>query len=896
MLVTIKRIALLRDFALLLAAILAIAAIGVALPRGPFLRLAIVAPVAYTIAILGDAATAMILLSIWRHERVRATLVLALSFASSAVLLFIASLMLPLLPAEAPILSGPTQSGIWLYVFWHLSAAGGALVYLFFRRDEPLRPATRRFTVVATSAAIAIVFGLALAAFTSVRWLPVLAVGADISGLATSGIGPVATCALTLAAFLAFRIRDPSTIDRALAWSSLALAVEMTLLIASGHRYSATYYTGRILLVLGQIFVLIYAVQSLIDARVRLHRMEQALTEVSAAAAQRAGRIRALWEIALQAGKPAESIFDELLRTATTAIRPDKMMFGILSHLEEDAVVIDATSWSAPESRGLRFMDTVFPGARFPLEGSLSSSLLAVQQTCTWDDLGSSGDGEGGAVWEQLGWRSFIGKQLQAGRQTYFLGFASLQPMTDQPYTEDDCAYIDVVASFFESRFSEKLHFERLQFQIEHDALTGLHNRAQFRNAVRRAIFTGAAFTLAFVNIDEFRVVNERYGHMLGDEVLVEVAVTLAGVNSNDVVARMSGDEFGLLLLDPAAPESVERALEPYANTFTTPFHTGDRDGTRLLKLSASIGAARFPDDGASPEDLMRRADLALSLSKMHGGATTTVFDPSMEAMLDESRVRLVELADAIAADQLTLLYQPTFDLATGKLAGAEALVRWDHPERGRLLPAEFVPFAERNGLISNVTRWVFRRVIRDFTGGPVLPKGFRVYFNVVAETLDDFTFISELNDALRTTPKLAEHLGVELTETEAMQNVERAMHTINLLRKWGLAVAIDDFGTGYSSLSYLKQLTVDVIKIDRSFVMGLPDNESDGAIADLLLQITKTFGVVALAEGIEAEAQARWLLEHGCRSGQGYFFAKPESLDALLERINEHALEPVGS
>jgi diguanylate cyclase (GGDEF)-like protein len=468
--------------------------------------------------------------------------------------------------------------------------------------------------------------------------------------------------------------------------------------------------------------------------------------------------------------------------------------------------------------------------------------------------------------------------------------------MTDQPYTEDDCAYIDVVASFFESRFSEKLHFERLQFQIEHDALTGLHNRAQFRNAVRRAIFTGAAFTLAFVNIDEFRVVNERYGHMLGDEVLVEVAVTLAGVNSNDVVARMSGDEFGLLLLDPAAPESVERALEPYANTFTTPFHTGDRDGTRLLKLSASIGAARFPDDGASPEDLMRRADLALSLSKMHGGATTTVFDPSMEAMLDESRVRLVELADAIAADQLTLLYQPTFDLATGKLAGAEALVRWDHPERGRLLPAEFVPFAERNGLISNVTRWVFRRVIRDFTGGPVLPKGFRVYFNVVAETLDDFTFISELNDALRTTPKLAEHLGVELTETEAMQNVERAMHTINLLRKWGLAVAIDDFGTGYSSLSYLKQLTVDVIKIDRSFVMGLPDNESDGAIADLLLQITKTFGVVALAEGIEAEAQARWLLEHGCRSGQGYFFAKPESLDALLERINEHALEPVGS
>jgi diguanylate cyclase (GGDEF)-like protein len=638
--------------------------------------------------------------------------------------------------------------------------------------------------------------------------------------------------------------------------------------------------------VASRVFAFASALRSLIDSRVGLRGTERALTaKLSAEAEKGAGRVRALWAIALQVDKPAEHIFDDLLRTATMAIRPGKMMFGVLSHLDGDAVVIDATSWNAPEAQGLRFMDTIFPGARFDLVGTLSESLLATQRTRWWDDLRASDDKR--AVWEQLGWRSFIGKQLPVGRLTYFLGFASPQPMTDQPYAEDDAAYVDVVGSFVETRFTEKLHYERLQFQIEHDALTGLHNRAQFRNAVRHAIADGPDFTIAFVNLDEFRLVNERYGNMLGDELLVEVAVALAGVNSSDLVARVNGDEFGILLRGRPAPESIERSLEEYARAFRMPFHTGDREGTRLVKVGASMGAARFPIDGASPEELIRRADLALGLSKQRGGGTTTVFDRSMEALLDASRVRLVELADAIAADQLTLLYQPTFDLATREVVGAEALVRWDHPERGRLLPADFVPFAERNGLISRLTTWVCRRVIDDFSGA-VLPSGFRVYFNVVAQTLDEFTFISELNDALRAAPNLAEHLGIELTETAAMANVESAMHTINLFRKWGLSVAIDDFGTGYSSLSYLKQLAVDVIKIDRAFVKGLPHDESDGAIAEILLQITDKFDIITLAEGIETEAQASWLREHGCRIGQGYLFAKPDSLAALSERLRE--------
>jgi EAL domain-containing protein (putative c-di-GMP-specific phosphodiesterase class I) len=284
----------------------------------------------------------------------------------------------------------------------------------------------------------------------------------------------------------------------------------------------------------------------------------------------------------------------------------------------------------------------------------------------------------------------------------------------------------------------------------------------------------------------------------------------------------------------------------------------------------------------------MRRADLALSIAKDEGGARTIVFDRSMEATLEATRMRFAELSDAIAKEQLVLVYQPTFDLATRAVTGAEALVRWDHPERGRVAPSEFVPFAERNGLIGQLTRWVFQRVRRDISGGVSLPHGFRVYFNVVAQTLDDLGFIAEVNDALRTTPNLASHIGIELTESAAMQNIESAMHTINILRKWGLSVAVDDFGTGYSSLSYLKKLTVDVIKIDRSFVVGLPDDERDGAITELLLQITDRFGVATLAEGIETEAQAQWLVRHGCRYGQGFLLAKPDSFAALQERLRE--------
>ena len=350
-------------------------------------------------------------------------------------------------------------------------------------------------------------------------------------------------------------------------------------------------------------------------------------------------------------------------------------------------------------------------------------------------------------LFEENGIRSFVGTPVQIGRQTYFVTFASSQTTGPEAFAEDDIAFVDVVAAFFAHRFTQQKQFERIQFQIEHDALTGLENRVQFRKAVRDDIAAGKPFTVAFINIDGFRHINEREGNQIGDEVLVEVASTLASVAPGDMVARMSADEFGVLI--HGTP------LAAYAEMFDSPFHTGDRDGLHMLGLGASIGAARYPYDGNTAEALMRRADVALDVAKTQGGSTTIVFDGKMEAIIAESHLRVVELSNAIAQDQLALVYQPTFDLATRRITGAEALVRWDHPLRGRLPPSEFITFAENNGLIAPLTRWVFRRTVRDVTSMESLPPAFRIYFNLAPQMLDDIPFIAELRAALDANPRL---------------------------------------------------------------------------------------------------------------------------------------------
>jgi diguanylate cyclase (GGDEF)-like protein len=869
-----------------ICAVLAVAALGtLALPVSPLPRLAIIAPITYFVAVLADAATAVVLLGTWSSSPARrSSFVLALSFCVSSVVMLAAIVVLPLLPAEPPVFSAPAQSGIWLFVIWHVNVAAGALIYVAVRRTDSIGRPSRRFVRVAVSVAALVTAGTLTVCLAGGASLPVLANGSGVPGLLTTGAGPFAAALLALASLLVFRLRDPLPVERALAFSLLALALGMALFFADGHRYSAAFYAGRGLLLLGSALVLIAAVRTLVVSRERLGAIEGALSRAVGEAAQQAGRIRAVWEIASQPEQSDADRYNAILQIATAALRPGAPMFGTLSHVDDDELVFDATSWSGPQDARLRIGDGVYPGARVPFDSTMQSLLgINGRSTMAWSDLDFL-DGRG-MMFEAHDVRSFVGAPLMIGRQTYFVSFLSTQSSEREAFAEDDIAFVDVVAAFMANRFNQQKQFERIQFQVEHDALTGLENRVQFRKAVRDEIQAGTPFAVAFVDLDGFRHVNEREGNQIGDEVLVEVASSLASVSNNDLVARMSADEFGVLVRG-ISDGDTGAALVEYAELFHNPFHTGDRNGTQMLGLGASIGAAYYPRDGASAEALMRRADVALDVAKAAGGSATVVFDPPMEAILKESHLRVVELADAIAHDQLALTYQPTFELANRRITGAEALVRWDHPERGRLMPAEFITFAEHNGLIAALSRWVFRRAARDISSIAALPERFRIYINLAAQMLDDIPFITELRTALDADPRLVEHLGIEVTETAAMQNVERSMNTIDLFRGWGLSVAIDDFGTGYSSLSYLKELSVDVIKIDRSFVMGLPGNVRDGAITEMLLRITDQFGFATLAEGIETEDQAAWLLEHGCRYGQGYLIAKPLSFDDLLARL----------
>jgi Diguanylate cyclase, GGDEF domain/Membrane-associated sensor, integral membrane domain len=543
----VKRVAERSSGALVIFTIVVIAIAAVALPSDVQPRLAILGPIAYFAAVLGDAATAVVLLATWRYApSQRSIFVLAISFAASAVLLTVAMLVLPLLPNGPPVIAAPSQSGIWLYVAWHLSAGLGASAYLFYRRDTSSVVLSRRFVGIAAGIALAFTAACFFVAFNLSSALPPLAAGASVAGLMKSGVGPITALVLAVTAVATFRLREPGVIDRALAFSLLALTLDFLLLFVGGHRYSLAFYAGRILLLFGASFVLLSAIRILIAARTQLGTMTGTLSLVEGESARRAGRIRAVWEIASHVLDQDQDRFTAILGIATAAMRPGLPMKGILSHLDGETIVIDATSWSSREPES---PDALQPGSVLQLAGSVQAFLLHDDRSKAWNDLDVIDEGNLRA--RELGWRSFIGTRIAIGRQSYFVTFTSPTVMSARPYAEDDLAYVDVVASFFAGRYQQQQQFERIQFQIEHDALTGLENRVQFRKAVREQIALGRPFSIAFADLDGFRHINEREGNQIGDEVLVEVASGLASIAESDLVARMNSASCCAVMLRP---------------------------------------------------------------------------------------------------------------------------------------------------------------------------------------------------------------------------------------------------------------------------------------------------------------------------------------------------------
>ncbi|WP_284986324.1 EAL domain-containing protein [Arthrobacter sp. fls2-241-R2A-172] len=429
------------------------------------------------------------------------------------------------------------------------------------------------------------------------------------------------------------------------------------------------------------------------------------------------------------------------------------------------------------------------------------------------------------------------------------------------------------------------------------DPLTGLNNRSAFANALAEAQATGHKGSkrpaILLLDMDGFKSINDTLGHTIGDKVLETVAARISGaVREQDMVARMGGDEFAVMLPEVTPAEAASIGNRILASVVGAMEIEGQH-----LRCGASMGL-RMADPGHGAEELMMEADIAMYESKADGRGKLKVFEPAM-LLARQMRNQLVgELKEAIAGSQLVLYYQPIIRLDTREIEGVEALVRWNHPTRGLVMPDEFIPIAEETGMISDLGGWVLRTAVeqlRQWRSDPLTAgHNFSMRINVSAADLQRLEFIEDVREALASADLDPSLLVLELTESAVILGNDLDRYTLNSLRRLGVGLEIDDFGTGYSSISYLRRLPVDTVKVDRTLLSALGSDPSQPALLAAVLQLIRACGLNAVWEGIETAEQAQYLLGIGCTSGQGYYFSRPLPGEQLTEQLKHHKTWPV--
>ena len=426
---------------------------------------------------------------------------------------------------------------------------------------------------------------------------------------------------------------------------------------------------------------------------------------------------------------------------------------------------------------------------------------------------------------------------------------------------------------------SSKRKSEQLHHQAHHDLLTGLPNRSSLMLRLEEMLARTSAnpFALLLLDLDRFKEVNDTFGHQTGDVLLREIGPRLRGVlRASDVLARLGGDEFALLLPETGAAAAVGVA-EKLLHALDEPFGV---DGYEF-QIGGSIGIASFPVDGLSPTDLMRRADVAMYAAK-RANLGTAVYATELDVNTPAQITLYGELRRAIEQDELRLHFQPKVDVCTGALSGVEALVRWQHPDRGLILPDQFIPMAERTGLIRPLGNWVLEAALRQSRAWERDGLAIQIAVNLGAYNLDDSNLAQAISGLLERYTVTADRLRVEITETMLMRDPDNARRVLEELRAAGVRVSIDDFGTGYSSLAYLKRLPADELKIDRSFIQHMAEDAGDTAIVRSVIALGHELGLVVTAEGVEDAVSLERLRAFGCDRAQGYYFARPMDADSL--------------
>ena len=426
------------------------------------------------------------------------------------------------------------------------------------------------------------------------------------------------------------------------------------------------------------------------------------------------------------------------------------------------------------------------------------------------------------------------------------------------------------------------------QHQALHDAVTGLPNRALLRDRIAQAIRQTdrehSPAALMLLDLDRFKEVNDTLGHHYGDQLLVQVGERLRGsLREVDTVARLGGDEFAVLLPRIQTAEGAVAVAGKLQAAFDEPFTVDDL----ALEVEASIGVAIYPEHGNNPDELLQRADIAMYVAKdTHAGFV--LFDPKQDQHSPRRLALLGELRRAIDQEQLVLHYQPKVDAHSGQMLGVEALVRWQHPEYGLLAPGEFIPLAERTGLIGPLTNYVLSAALHQCRDWQQAGHELAIAVNVSARSLLDLSFPDQVADLLARWEVPARLLVVEITESTIMADPTHALEILGRLNAMGVQIAIDDFGTGYSSMAHLKTLPLHELKVDRSFVSQMTSSTSDAVIVRSTVDLGRNLGLRVVAEGVEDRQTLRELDALGCDAIQGYYISRPMPAVDLIDWLEQ--------
>jgi len=444
--------------------------------------------------------------------------------------------------------------------------------------------------------------------------------------------------------------------------------------------------------------------------------------------------------------------------------------------------------------------------------------------------------------------------------------------LTGKPTYDDHGAYSGYIGTASDIT-AQRLAERKINFLAHHDSITGLYNRGKFtdhlKHAVSRLERYGSPFTILYLDLDQFKSVNDSRGHLAGDKLLAEVAERIkAQVAELDVVARLGGDEFAIILLDQCDLRHAGKLAGRLVESICKPYSIDEEQ----VSVGVSIGIALAPINGTRPDQILRNADLALYRAKADGRATYRFFESHMDSTVRERRMLELELREAIKNGEFVLYYQPLISAETQKPDAFEALVRWNHPIRGVVAPAEFIPIAEQSGLIQQIGDWSIREACSTAARWP---SHIGVAVNLSAKHFQFSDIVAVVRTALEETKLAPERLELEITESMLIQNPDEIIAKLRELKAIGVSIAMDDFGTGYSSLSYLLKFPFDKIKIDKSFVTASSEDIAARDILRTIVSLAKSLKIGITAEGVETQEQVEFLREIACNQLQGYYFAK---------------------